>query len=96
MHCIELIEILVRQGLAVRGNNDESDNLMQLLKCCSGNVKGLKSWISKRLYFIIDEQIKIVAVCMLDKILVRYQCTGNGNSSRCSKTILTTKTTHCM
>jgi len=76
MLCIVLnsLKYLVRQGLAVRGHNDESGNLWQLLECRSADVKGLKSWISKKQYLshdIIDEQIKIMAVCLLDKILAK-------------------------
>jgi len=68
MLCVVLssLKYLVRQGLAIRGHNDESGNLWQLLECHSGDVKGLKSWISKKQYFshkTIDKQIKIMAVC---------------------------------
>ena len=76
MLCIVLnsLKYLVRQGLAIRGHDYESGNLRQLLECRSADVKGLKSWISKKQclsHDIIDEQIKIMAVCLLDRILVK-------------------------
>ena len=76
MLCIVLnsLKYLVRQGLAIRGHDDESGNLRQLSECRSADIKGLKSWISKKQYLshdIIDEQIKIMAVYLLDKILVK-------------------------
>ena len=46
---IESIQYLGRQGLALRGDdNDENSNLMQLLKLRSADVPQLKQWLEKK------------------------------------------------
>lgn len=78
MLCIVLtsLKYLVRQGLAIRGHSDESGNLIQLLECRSDDVKGLKSWISKKKYLshdIINEQVEIMAHTLLHNLLEKIR-----------------------
>jgi len=58
------LKYLLRQGLPIRGNSEESGNLMQLLQCHSEDSDDLKKWILQKKYLsheIINEQIETMA-----------------------------------
>ena len=51
-HClakiIESLQYLARQGLAIRGDNDEESNFFQLLKLWARDDKDLAIWLHKK------------------------------------------------
>lgn len=49
MKQLSSLQYLMRQGLAVRGHNEEG-NLTQLLKCRSDDIPMIKEWLSDRSY----------------------------------------------
>ena len=62
----------MRQGMALRGHNENEGNLYQLLKCRSEDVTALSTWLNKSQYLshdIINELIKIMAHKVLREIL---------------------------
>lgn len=73
MHCVEVMKYLVRQGLAMRGHDDESGNLEIIeMSCCCCKWSQIMAFQKADLsHDILDEQIKIMADCLLDKMLVK-------------------------
>ena len=63
---------LLRQSLAIRGHDDSEGNLFQLLKLHSEDDSELKIWVKDGKYLspaIINEQIKLMADCLLRGLL---------------------------
>lgn len=66
------LDFLLRQGLPIRGHNEQEGNLLQLLECRALDVKGLREWIGTNRYLshdIINEIIEIMANQVLRDIL---------------------------
>ena len=58
------LRYLARQGLAIRGHDEEDGNLRQLLRCCAEDVQGLESWLDDSRYLshdIVNELLELMA-----------------------------------
>ena len=69
---LSLLKYLLRQGLAIRGHDEDEGNLMQLLKLRCEDDAELKTWVSERKYLspvIVNEQIKQMADHVLHSLL---------------------------
>lgn len=66
------LKYLVRQGLAIRGHDEDEANLMQLLKLRCDDDHKLQLWLAEGRYLspiIVNEQIKLMADEMLRSLL---------------------------
>ncbi len=69
---LKAIKYLTRQGLALRGNDEEEGNLSQLLLAWSENNDCLKEWIKENRYTshqAVNEQICLLGQAVLRKLL---------------------------
>lgn len=69
---ISSLKYVMRQGLAVRGHQEEEGNLYQLLKCRAESIKGLEDWLHDGKYLshdIINEIIELMAHQLLRQLL---------------------------
>ncbi|CAF1484841.1 unnamed protein product [Rotaria sordida] len=69
---ISCIIYLLRQGLALRGHDDENSNLIQLLKLRSADNEYLNEWIKNRKYFshdIVNEICKEIYLTIIRDIV---------------------------
>ncbi|XP_071843974.1 zinc finger MYM-type protein 1-like [Apostichopus japonicus] len=78
---IESIQYLTRQGLSIRGKNDDESNLIQLLRCRANDVPGLAQWVEDRRYLsheIINELIEMMGNSVLRSIISEIHTTSKG------------------
>ncbi len=69
---LKAIKYLTRQGLALRGNDEEEGNLSQLLFAWSENNDCLKEWIKENRYTshqAVNEQICLLGQAVLRKLI---------------------------
>jgi len=66
------LQYLARQGLALRGHNDDDGNLSQLLKCRAKEIAGMGEWLRCGTYQshdIVNEIIQLMANQLLRHLL---------------------------
>ena len=70
MEVIEAITFLARQGLALRGDDDDESNLIQFLQTRSKSFPELKKWLSKkRNKYVCHEAQNEVLVLMANSVI---------------------------
>ena len=72
------LKFLLRQGLAIRGHDDQEGNLYQLLKLLSQDSVEMQSWLLQGKYLspvIVNEQIKLMSDFVLRGLLNEIRCT---------------------
>ena len=70
---------LVRQGIALRGHDDQDGNLYQLLRMWATHDAELSKWLADGKYLshdIVNEQVKIMAGIVLRGIIKDIQSAG--------------------
>lgn len=74
---ISSLKYLARQGMPIRGHDDNEGNYHQLLQLHSADVEGLRCWLSHRgnwlSHDIQDELLKIMSLDVLCKIVDRIK-----------------------
>lgn len=66
------LRYLARQGLAIRGHNEEDGNLRQLLKCRADDDQGIEFWLRDGRYLshdIVNELLELMAHQLLRGLL---------------------------
>ena len=69
---ITALRYLVRQGIALRGHDDQDGNLYQLLRMWATHDAELSKWLADGKYlshYIVNEQVKIMAGIVLRGII---------------------------
>lgn len=72
MKQLSSLRYLLRQGLALRGHDENEGNLVQLLKLHSEDCDGLKAWLEGKKYLsheIVNEMIRLMSNQVLREIL---------------------------
>lgn len=74
---ISSLKYLARQGMPIRGHDENEGNYCQLLQLRSADVEGLRGWLSRRRNWlshdIQDEMLQIMALDILRKIVDRIK-----------------------
>ena len=73
---LSALRYLVRQGLAIRGHEENEGNLIQLLHMWSAHDVDMKAWLKEGNYLsrdIINEQIKMMADQVLRNLLLEIR-----------------------
>lgn len=73
---LSALRYLVRQGLAIRGHEENESNLIQLLHMWSAHDVDMKAWLKEGNYLsrdIINEQIKMMADQVLRNLLLEIR-----------------------
>jgi hypothetical protein len=68
---VSSLQYLLRQGIAIRGHNEEDGNLFQLMRLRSIDIPGLDQWLIDKKYLshdIINELAKEMSLIILRNI----------------------------
>lgn len=76
MKQLSSLRYLLRQGLALRGHEDNEGNLMRLLMLRSEDCEGLKAWLGGKKYLsheVVNEMVRLMSNQVLREILAEIR-----------------------
>ena len=63
-----ILGFLLKQGMVIRGHDDEAGNFIQLLNLCAEDCRELRCWLAAKKYLlpqVVNEQISLLVLSVL-------------------------------